>query len=258
MGEPQSDVVGSGPARVVDGWVARHEKPLLIVMAAAMPRRVLPDHLTIVGLFGAVLTAAGLIGIHWTAFGFVVALTGLMVNWFGDSLDGTLARVRRLERHRYGFFVDHTSDLLSLFLIVIGLGCSPLMRHDTALLVLAAYLTFNVYTMVKVHAMRVMQLSYFGIGPTEIRVLIGLGLMISWAFGTPAVGTPIGTVSLFDTSAIGIFCFMLVMLPFIFRNDARILAKIDPNLHRAPEEVRMVEIRGSGPGQQHDTPSDAS
>ncbi|MEZ5817638.1 MAG: CDP-alcohol phosphatidyltransferase family protein [Hyphomicrobiaceae bacterium] len=214
-------------------------------MAARLPAQIHPDHLTIMGVAGAVFAAFGLALTNWTYFGLPIAVFGLLVNWLGDSLDGTLARHRKLERPRYGFFVDHVSDLGSQFLIVAGLGLSPFMRYDTALLALAAYLAVSVYTMVKVHALRVMQLSYFGVGPTEIRILIGLGLIVSAVVGAPVVETPAGPFTLFDAGAIVIAGFTLVSLAILFRHDVKLLAKADPSLHAAPVETIVIEIRNN-------------
>jgi hypothetical protein len=153
-----------------------------------------------------------------------------------------LARVRRIERPRYGFFVDHVSDIASQFLLVLGLGLSPLMRFDVALLALLGYLALSTYTYVKLHVTRSMQLTYFGIGPTEIRVLIGAGLVLAMYVDLPWMASSVGPIGIFDAVGVMLFTFALASGVAMFVRDAKRLALIDPIRRVAPSEVRVTGI----------------
>ena len=231
-----------GCPRALDGLISVYERELLEDIAHRLPSFVLPDHLTVLGVFGTALAAAGLIASHVTPLFLWLALFGLFLNWVGDSLDGTLARVRRIERPRYGFFVDHVSDVASQFLLVLGLGLSPLMRFDIATLALLGYMALSVYTYVKLHVTRTMQITYFGVGPTEVRILIGSGLILAALAELPRVTTPIGRLSLFDAVGLLLFIFAISSAALMFVRDARQLALIDPARHGVPAEVSMIDI----------------
>jgi len=243
--------------RAVEGLFSRGEKSLLIYLAGQMPRWVKPDTLTILGVAGSLMTFGGLIASHASLAFLWVAVAGLLVNWFGDSLDGTLARVRRIERPRYGFFVDHVSDLASQFLIVLGLGLSPLMRFDVALLALIGYLALSVFTFVKLHISRTMQISYFGVGPTEVRLLIGSGLVLATTVALPTFTNVamVGAYGLFDVVGFVLFVFAVVTIAIKFADDVGKLAVIDPPRQESPsvmdareisDDVAGLEDRGSG------------
>ena len=110
---------------------------------------------------------------------------GLVLHWWGDSLDGTLARVRHIERSRYGFFVDHYSDTLAVFFICFGMGLSPLMDMRVALALVIGY--YAMMTLVNLVSMcrGVFKISFGGIGPTEMRLFIIIGNTIVWWLGNP-------------------------------------------------------------------------
>jgi archaetidylinositol phosphate synthase len=238
-GEPAGDYGGD---RVLDGAISTYERGLLENLARRLPLWMRPDQLTVLGVLGSVLAAVGLVASHLSLMFLWLAVLGLLLNWLGDSLDGTLARVRRIQRPRYGFFVDHVSDIASQFLLVLGLGLSPLMRFDIALLALLGYLALSTYTYIKLHVTRSMQLTYFGIGPTEIRVLIGAGLVLATIVDLPWTATSFGRIGLFDAVGLILFFFALVSGAAMFVRDARQLALVDPVKRVAPTEVRVTGI----------------
>ncbi|MGZ9409772.1 MAG: CDP-alcohol phosphatidyltransferase family protein [Methylocystis sp.] len=135
-------------------------------------------------MFGAGLTLLGFIGCHWSNGFLVLVVGGLFLNWFGDSLDGTLARHRSIERPHYGYFIDHSSDLIAQTLIVVGLGVSPYFTLGSSLLVLSLYLLMSSYTYLRVVTERVHRLSYGGMGATEFRLLVA-----SWALFAAWLGS---------------------------------------------------------------------
>jgi phosphatidylglycerophosphate synthase len=160
--------------RVNAGLLQRVEQPALSFIAARLPPGVAPDHLTMAGLAGAGLVFAGYVLSNRNAAFLWLASLGLVVNWLGDSLDGTLARLRRIERPRYGLFVDHATDLVSQILILFGLGLSPYVRFDVACIALVAYLALTAVTFLRRSVSDVLQISFAGLGPTEMRLLLVL------------------------------------------------------------------------------------
>ncbi|KUO64874.1 MAG: hypothetical protein APF80_16455 [Alphaproteobacteria bacterium BRH_c36] len=228
--------------RALNGILAGRERTLLRAMAARTPRWVLPDHLTTLAFVGSGVCCLSLIASNY-ALGFLwLAVFGLALNWLGDSLDGTLARVRNIERPRYGFYVDHVSDLGSQLLIVIGLGLSPFLRFDITLLALVGYLGLSVLSLVKLHVSRSFQLSYFGIGPTEIRVIIGSGIVIAASVELPVLESAFGYFHLFDVAAFLLFVIACATGLLAFVQDARKLALVDPPRHINPEEIIMRKV----------------
>lgn len=148
------------------------EKPLLNFLVARMPRWVKPDLLTIIGLFGSVLTGLGYFLSTYSNYYLWLSSFGLFVNWFGDSLDGTLARYRHIERPVYGFYIDHSIDTMTMVLIGIGAGLSPYARFDCALFALIGYLLVSILVYLRTCVSKVFKISFYGFGPTEIRIFI--------------------------------------------------------------------------------------
>ena len=154
--------------------LARAEKWALPRIAASLPRWIVPDHLTAIGVLGSTLIALGYIlstrDRHWLW----LANGGLVVNWFGDSLDGTLARVRKWERPRYGFYLDHLTDAYSTTLIGLGLGFSPYMLLSVGLAIVIAYLILSINVYLETHVFGVFRYGYGILGPTEARGVLFL------------------------------------------------------------------------------------
>ncbi len=155
--------------------LANPERRLLIWIARQLPSWVQSDHLTLLGLVS--MPAAGLafatLRHSWLNVGALVF--ALLANWFGDSLDGTLARVRCQPRPRYGYYVDHVIDLFGTAAVVAGMGASGLMTPAIALLLLVAYFLVSAETFLATHTVGVFRLSFALIGPTELRILLALG-----------------------------------------------------------------------------------
>ena len=122
------------------------EKKVLVWLAERQPRWVTSDFLTYVGVLGAVVCALGCVLSNINVNYLWISSLGLVINWYGDSLDGTLARVRHIQRPIYGFFIDHTLDAITICIMCVGFGLSPAFRLDVTLLVLAGYLVLSIYT----------------------------------------------------------------------------------------------------------------
>jgi archaetidylinositol phosphate synthase len=161
--------------RVQSSLLAPLEKRCLIWMAERMPRAVNSDHLT--ALAAVSMLAAGFCYWHGSAAALIGATVLLAVNWFGDSLDGTLARVRRHERPRYGFYVDHVLDVLCILFIFAGLvlggHMSPLLGGGFLL----AYYLLMIEIALATHAVGTFRISFWKFGPTELRILLAIGTL---------------------------------------------------------------------------------
>jgi len=149
----------------------------------------------------------------------------LVVHWLGDSLDGTLARVRRVERPRYGYYLDHLVDALATAVIGLGVGLSPFMLLAVGLAIVIAYLILSINTYLETHAFGVFALGYGGIGPTEVRlVLIGLNTLL-------ALGVGLG----FDVAGLGLTVLDLIGLAIVGVMLTALLARAKSNLRRLAE-----------------------
>ncbi|MEG3146498.1 CDP-alcohol phosphatidyltransferase family protein [Sphingomonas sp. RT2P30] len=158
--------------RVNNSFLATHERNVLLWLAARTPSAATPDQLTLLGLVGAFLVMTGFAASRASPWFVSLAILGLFLNWLGDSLDGTLARYRKIERPDFGYFLDHSCDLISQTFIFVGLGLSPYFTLLSALLALSMYLLMSSFTYLKVLILKTHHLSYYGMGATELRLLL--------------------------------------------------------------------------------------
>jgi archaetidylinositol phosphate synthase len=162
--------------RFNDGLLAASERRLLDWIARRLPEWITPDHLSALGLASMAVAGAAFAAFEWDASAAAWAVVAaLAANWFGDSLDGTVARVRRTERPRYGYYVDHVIDLAGTAFLFTGMACSGLMSPLLALSLLGAYLLVCAETYLATYATGVFRMSFFGCGPSELRVLLAIG-----------------------------------------------------------------------------------
>ena len=148
------------------------EKPLIQWLVRKLPVKITPDMLTVIGLFGSLLTGLGYILSNYNAYYLWLSSLGLLINWFGDSLDGSLARHRHIEKPKYGFFIDHSIDSVTTIVIGIGAGLSPYARLDYVLLAVIGYLLMSILVYLNTFVNGVFRISFYGFGPTEMRLLI--------------------------------------------------------------------------------------
>lgn len=176
--------------RIQENLVARVERRALNWLCARMPRRVTPDMLTTFGMFGALMVFCGYLGSNLDRNWLWLCVAGYMVHWFGDSLDGSLARFRKIERPRYGYFLDHSCDGFATTLLVVGIGMTPYVEMEVALVALAGYLLMSIHAFLLVRVVGELRLSYMNAGPTELRlVLIALTLtMYFMGYESPLLG----------------------------------------------------------------------
>lgn len=147
------------------------EKKVLVWLAQRQPRWMTSDILTYFGTFGAVVIAAGYI-LSTRNINFLwLSSAGFIINWYGDSLDGTLARVRNMQRPVYGYYIDHTIDAINEVMIFVSIGLSGLMHLDIALLALVMYLLMTINVSINAHLKKEFKLTYAKMGPTEFRLI---------------------------------------------------------------------------------------
>ena len=187
--------------RLNSSVLANAEKRSLVWMASRLPGWVNSDHLTAL----AALAMAGAGAAFWAAGTWSPALLlvvlALVVNWFGDSLDGTLARVRRHERPRYGFYVDHVLDIVGITVLVGGIALSGFMTPVIALVLLVAYLLVSGEVFLATAVNGQFRMSFFGFGPTELRIVLAAGALKLLGGGT-VNPFGLGDVLLFDVGGV--------------------------------------------------------
>jgi len=187
-----------------------------------------PDHLTALGVLAALAIAAAYVLSNESDTWLWIASALLVVHWLGDSLDGTLARVRKSERPRYGYYLDHLVDAFATAAIGIGLGLSPYMLLAVGLAIVVAYLILSINTYLETHAFGVFTLGYGRLGPTEARVmLIGLNTLIALGVGVSVDVAGLG-VSPLDVAGLAIATVMIVALIGRAARNLRRLAELEP------------------------------
>ena len=231
------------PKRVNETLLRPLERKALDWLAARMPPWVTPDHLTALGMFASILIAASLVLTNISPAFLWLASLGVVLNWFGDSLDGTLARYRKIERSNYGFYIDHAVDSLNEVLIFLALGISPYVRMELAGLALVAYLLMSIQVFLYSQVKSVFQISFASIGPTEIRGVMILANILVYYIGNPLIATRLGVFTLYDfvIMIISMALFGAFIVMTIIR--ARELAAYDTHLLaiRAGREQRKAE-----------------
>ena len=229
-------------ARIQTSLLNKYEKKVLVWLAERMPSWVTSDLLTFVGFVGACVVAAGFCLSNLNLLWLWLANLGLFINWFGDSLDGSLARVRNTQRKTYGFFIDHNVDVINETIMFIGVGCSPLVNMSFAMLALIAYFMLSIYVYIDCHLKGEMRLAYGGLGPTEFRLILFLVnilfMYIPWFSQWKRPITLFHNdfmIGLFDyiTVAVALILFIFYLVSFL--RDAKYFAKIDP-LHKKEEK----------------------
>ena len=213
--------------RVNDILLGPLERPALKWLSEHMPTRVTPDKLTIVGIFGSVVVFAGYCLTFFDKNFLWLASLGFIINWFGDSLDGTVARLRDIQRPKYGFFVDHTTDAASMVLVFSGLGISPYVRMDIALLTLVGYLLMSVLVYVRTCIIGEFRLSYGRLGPTELRLIAITANTLVYFVGNPVLPTPLISLTVYDLVAFLLAIGLMLVYAVSAIRQANSLATID-------------------------------
>lgn len=213
--------------RINDILLGPIERPALSWLAAHMPAWVNPDMLTGVGVFGSLVIFAGYCLTYFDKNFLWLASLGFVLNWFGDSLDGTLARHRDIQRPRYGFFVDHTVDAVSEVLVFLGLGISPFVRMDVACLALIGYLLMSILVYVRTCVNGEFKISYTKIGPTEMRVIAILANTLVYIIGNPVIKVLWVSATVYDVITLIIAILLMVFFLVSAITQAVRLSRLD-------------------------------
>ena len=222
-------------ARIQTSLLNPLEKKVLVWLAERMPQWVSSDMLTFVGFLGAIVMATGYalanLNLNWLW----LSCFGLFINWFGDSLDGSLARVRNTQRKTYGFFIDHNVDVINETIMFIGVGCSPLVNMSFAMFALIAYLMLSIYVYIDCHLKGEMRLTYGGLGPTEFRLIliivnicfIYIPWLSQWKKHVVLFHNDF-MIGLFDYIAVAAALLIIFFYLAAFFKDLKYYAKVDP------------------------------
>jgi phosphatidylglycerophosphate synthase len=210
-----------GDVRVQESLVASAENRALLWLAARTPESIGPDHLTILGLVAQIGAGAGYALASITRVALLGVIACLALNWLGDSLDGTLARVRQCQRPRYGFYVDHIVDSFGALALMGGLALSGCMHPWIAIGLLIAFLLLSIQSYLATHALGEFRISFWRFGPTELRILLAAGnLALFWKPVVHLFGRP---YRLFDVGgAIGLAGMAMMVIAFTIQNTIRL------------------------------------
>lgn len=224
MDKPTSD-------RIQASFSSKIEKKALVWMASRLPHWMNPDHLTIIGFAGALLSGLGYVLTNWNEAFLWLSSLGFVINWYGDSLDGTLARVRQIQRPKYGFFIDHNVDAITALVISVGAGISPYFSFSAVLLVLIGYLILCIFTYINTYLRGVLKISYSGFGPTELRLAIIL--LNTIVYFVPMEQNSILEIKgvklrFFDLAAVGVAIVLMVLYFYYFFQEKRKFELEDP------------------------------
>lgn len=201
--------------RLQESITAAPERKLLLWLAARMPAQINSDHLTLLGFLSMCFAGASYALARWTSLGLLLATIFLALNWLGDSLDGTLARVRNCQRPRYGFYVDHMIDSVGAIFLMGGFAASGFIDWRIAVGMLVAFLLLSIETYLATYTLGVFRLSFAKFGPTEIRILLALGNLALWL--RPDAKLPGLSLRVFDFGGlVAIFGMLLMFLAAAF------------------------------------------
>jgi phosphatidylglycerophosphate synthase len=236
-------IAGSNRRHV--SFLARPERAVLDWLVCRLPSFVTPDALTLLGLFGAFVTFAGYALCAVSDQFLWLASAGLILHWFGDSLDGSLARVRCIERPRYGFFLDQNIDVFGNLLIAGGMAASPFLRVESAVLALVGYQALTIYVLVRLSIDGIFQVSVLNSGPTEMRALLILMNVLILVVGAP-VWTLFGVSFAWCDLTVGLFGLgFLVTFAYLIYADAG-------ELRREDDQARLDDRIANDAGRGHD------
>lgn len=211
------------------------EKKVLVWLAERQPKWMTSDILTFIGVFGAVVIAAGYILADGNIAFLWLSSLGFVINWYGDSLDGTLARVRNHQRPIYGYYLDHTIDAVNELIMFLGVGLSGLMNLELALLVLVVYFMLTINVSINAHLKKEFRLTYARMGPTEFRIIM---IVVNTLFATiPALNAISHDYIIFGHNVtfaaldyVGVLILIVLSIMYVSEviRDAKGYAEIDP------------------------------
>lgn len=209
--------------RIQENFLAKHERRLLNWLCQRLPASLTPDVLTAIGFGGSVVSAIGYVMSNGDRDWLWLAVAGYFINWFGDSLDGSVARFRKIERPNFGYFIDHSTDALATVILLGSIGLSPYVRLDVMLFALITYLLLSIHAFLAAKVVDEFRLSYVGAGPTELRLLLIALTLAMYALGPMA--SPWAGFTVFDAFVLG---FSAILLSLFILQTLQTARKIGP------------------------------
>ena len=220
---------GSGAhTRTAEFILKRFERWALPRLASRLPAWVLPDHLTVLGLIASTVVGVAFALTNLDPRWLWLASGALIINWFGDSLDGSLARYRKTERPRYGYYLDHLTDAYSTLAIALGLGFSPYMLLAVGLAIGLAYLLLSINVYLEAHVFAEFRLGYGNLGPTEVRLILIALNTVALTIGPLPFGILGVGATVFDVAGLAAASGMIGLLLIRAIANLRALAHLEP------------------------------
>ncbi len=221
--------------RIQTSLLSGVERKALVWLAERQPQWMTSDLLTYIGHLGAVVIALGFVLSACSVHFLWLSCLGFVINWYGDSLDGTLARVRCTQRPVYGFYLDHTVDAINEALMFMGVGLSPFMRFDLSCVLLVVYLMLTVNVALNAHLKGEFKLTYAKLGPTEFRLICIIAIVVlvlakplqTFTFGITMLST-VFELHVLDVVGLVILLILIIIYLVTIIQDARYYAKADP------------------------------
>lgn len=221
--------------RIQTSFLNGIEKKVLVWLAARQPRWVTSDILTIIGVLGAVVVAVGYLLSNYSVQWLWLASFGFFLNWYGDSLDGTLARVRSTQRPIYGFYLDHCVDGVTMAIMCVGAGLSRMLNLYIAMAVLVVYLLLSISVYINAHLKGEFKLTFAGMGPTEFRLImilvntlfVYIAPLRTYSVSFEVFNSPV-VLGVFDYIGLGILLVLMTIYARDFIYDTKWYAKADP------------------------------
>lgn len=225
----------ANPTRINDTLLGPLEKRFIRWFEHLAPDWVSPDLMTMVGMVGTLLTLIGYILTRQNSAFLWLASFGFFLNWLGDSLDGNLARMRHIERPRFGYFVDHSLDTITMLCVFVGIGLTPHVNMLLALLTLVAYLLMNIYVYINTQVTKEFRISYAKLGPTEGRVMFVFSNTVMFFVGMQGFSLFNIQLSIYDVYFIGWAIFLFVLFfGNVFKGLVRLYHEDPPKKYVRP------------------------
>ena len=226
------------------GLLHRHEARLVVFLVRRIPQALAPDHLTLIGLAGASLAGASVVACHLSRWFLVPYCLGLTINWFGDSLDGALARHLHRERHKAGLLIDRCCDILSFVIMILALGLSPFLPFICSLMLVAAYLIHSAYGLMRTIVDDIQFVGLGGIGATEGRLFMALWAIVLSLLNIDLFSSRYAGVAIFELICGVLLAGMLGLFAGRVIADVRRVDAIENarSLSRAGQGEKVVSI----------------
>jgi len=217
--------------REYGGFLAVPEKKALLWLAQHTPSFINSDHLTLLGLTAMLTAGAAFWAARWNRYSLIIVVFSLALNWLGDSLDGTLARVRCCQRPRYGYYVDHVIDLFGTAALLVGMALSGYMSQWIALALLAVFMMVEAEVFLATYSQQIFRLSCFKFGPTELRIILAIGALYLLHSPRVHIGN-MGPYLLFDVGGIVAIAGLIAAFVYSSIRNTRALYKAEPLISR--------------------------